>query len=199
MISNPLMPNLKKVFWIHFTRVIAVGFMIALLVYFVSFFIDFSIFLLPFDVLDIELDISAIKIIWIFCLVVFFMALSMGFVNYIYLKNTKYTFYNNRMVISKRSHFKEIFYKNISRILYDQKKLFDVLFNSRSIILELTGLKDKTIKLEFIDNADKVLDYIQNLIEINEKLEYSKINVSKKIEYPRINVNKKVKNTLAKK
>lgn len=175
MISNPSMPNLKKVFFIKFTKILLWAALVPLFAYMLNLIVGLDTFLIVLEAFKIKLDISIINISVTFIVAALFLALFSGFLDCIPLIGINYKFYKDKMTVArKESNLKEVPYKNISRVTYDNNGLFKTIFKSGTITLELTGLKDKVIKLEFVDNADQLSAYIQNFMDASKKEEYLK-------------------------
>jgi len=79
---------------------------------------------------------------------------------------------------------KEVPYNNISRIGFGYEGFLNSLFKTGAITLELTAMKEKELKMEFIDNAEQVAKYIQKMIGEFKSRYYSdkKEHVSSKEE-----------------
>ena len=58
----------------------------------------------------------------------------------------------------------EIPYQNVIRISYNNNGIFNSIFDSGTIVLELSGMKENKVELEFIDNVEQITQYIQNII-----------------------------------
>jgi len=84
--------------------------------------------------------------------------------NYFSLGSAAYHFYKDKMVCYKNIFIfkgKEIMipYSNISRVTYQTK-----FPDTSDVILELSGLKDKEFKMEYIDDGQQMAISIQNFI-----------------------------------
>ena len=83
--------------------------------------------------------------------------------------NLRYEFYKDKLIVYKNAllvfvNSKEIPYQNIAKTSYNNNGIFNSLFNSGTIVLELTGMRENKVELQFIDNVEQTMQYIQNLI-----------------------------------
>jgi len=113
---------------------------------------------------DVGIHIPEINVFPILIGIVILFGIFITVSNYFSLGNIAYHFYKDKMICYKNVFIfkgKEIMipYSNISRITYHDK-----FPDTSDVILELSGLKDKEFKMEYIDNGQQTAVSIQNLL-----------------------------------
>lgn len=155
-----LRPNINKVFIINLARM-----MFVLLILFIAYYLiktvgvdimgDFV------DYFNVEVGKSNIPL-WFFIGAVFVLFFSL-MLNYISTARQKYVFYEDRLVFSKGRTL-EIAYDYVSRVSYESAGYENQIFNMGTIIIEFSGVGEKDVKLEFIDNFLENTKKIHDLI-----------------------------------
>lgn len=162
-----LKPNIKK---IYLKSLFTVGGAVLLMAGFLLMLhltIGLDIFLFVFEIFEIEIDPPAMLLYA--SLGVVSISIFLLLANYLVARNTRYEFYQNRLEIHQVIFLvfivtNEILYQNIVKITYNRDGIFNSLFNSGTIILELTAMKEGKSELEFIDNVEQTAQYIQKII-----------------------------------
>lgn len=162
-----LNPNIKKIYLKNLFTVAGAVFLIAGFLLMLHLTIGLDVFLFVFEVFNIEIDPLPLLLFAILGVVSISIFLLLG--NFLVAKNTRYEFYQNRLILYKNTllvftETKEILYQNIIKITYNKDGIFNSLFNSGTIILELTAMKEGKAELEFIDNIEQTVQYIQKII-----------------------------------
>ena len=90
--------------------------------------------------------------------------------NYMANAKLRYEFYQNKLVAHLNSalvlsNSREIPYANITRVLFNNKGTFNSMFNSGTIVLEMSGTENEKMELKFIDNVENAVQSIQNAIK----------------------------------
>ncbi|MFH1174443.1 MAG: hypothetical protein V1725_04875 [archaeon] len=75
----------------------------------------------------------------------------------------------------------EIPYRNITRIILQDKGL-EKLLGSGSIILELTGMKQTSVELQFLDNRQQIATYLQETLDMYKAARQLQYAENEKIE-----------------
>ena len=112
------------------------------------------------------ITVSPSKVLLYFVIAVVSASFFILIISYFAAKNIRYEFYKNKMVAYQSSllvlvNSKEIPYQNIARVSYSKQGFMNNIFDSGTIAMQLSGLKEESIKLVFIDNIEQVLQYIQ--------------------------------------
>lgn len=169
-------PNIKKVFLMNVIKIVSVAAFISLLDILFVRIIGKDFFQ---DVLA-GLNVTAEFSMWHFTLwsilAIVVIITVVLITNYFVLGNVRYEFYPDKIIHYKSMLFvllksKEIPYGNIARINFDYEGFLNSLFNTGTITIELSAMKEKELKMEFIDNAEQVVRYIQGMIQ-NYKTRY---------------------------
>jgi len=156
-------PNIKKAFILN---ILIVGggviLIIALLIYLNSI-VGLDIFLDTFA--ELGIFISPTAVLFYFIGFILFITAFLLILNYVALGKTGYTIYPDKIVYS-RSLFimqisdKTVPYANIAKITYERKPFL----NTAKIIVDLTGMKENKVELNFIDDAEEVAKKLQELV-----------------------------------
>ena len=171
-----LRPNIKKIFLLNMLKIgFAVGVIITA-VAFLNYMIDikevYKGIQEGFSGIGIQFSPpSQTQIIMWVTIALFGMGIFLMLFNYIALGKVRYIFYSNRLALYRSFlmiQVKEdmIPYSNIVKVSFE--KAFP---NTGNIALELSGMEQKEIKLQFIDNAVQAVANIQRLIQ-NYKASY---------------------------
>lgn len=167
-----LKPNISKVFIINLSRVIFVLF-ILFIAYYLIITVGADIMKDFVEYFNIDVG-NAPVLLWFFIGAVFVLFLSLV-LNYVSTARQKYEFYEDRLVFSKGKTV-EVAYDYVSRVSYDSAGFENQLFNTGTIIIEFSGIREKEVRLEFIDNfldnTRKIHDLI-NRYRLKKQSEYA--------------------------
>ena len=182
--SHTIIPNTKKVFLKNFLLVILSALAIIALALYVHWIVGIEVFLYPFEVFNIFIDVK--KVIIYFIAGVAGLSLLLGVLNYFAVKGIRYTFYKDMLRLERTASFVlldsvDIPYKNVFKVDYDNDGFFNTIFNSGTVVLELNHMKNKVEKLTFIDNAQEVALYVQKIIKTIKQMEQAKFSEDNKI------------------
>jgi len=163
-----LKPNIKKIFLKNVFKVISAVLLIIIFLFSVNYIFGSDVFLVPFESFDIEVNPTKAILYPIFTVLVITIFLLLS--NYAVTRNVRYELYNNKLILYKNMILiltkpKEIPFQNIVKISYNTNDIFDKIFNSGTIVLELSGMKESKVELEFIDNVEQTVKYIQSIIQ----------------------------------
>jgi hypothetical protein len=164
---HTLKPNLKKIFLKNMFNVLIAIVLIAFSLAFIHFFVGLDVFLVPYEALG--LSISPIKILSNLLLAVIALVAFSIVSNFLLEQHTRYDFYFNKLVSHKSrllilTKLKEIPYHNIVKVSYNQDGIFNKLFRSGTVIVEISGMKFPQLKMEFMDHSEHVARYIHHLL-----------------------------------
>lgn len=180
-----LKPNVKKVTLLNVSKVAFAVILVLGIVFYLSMLIDLSIFKEAFGFSENEMPTLS-QVITNFILAVVVASIITVIISYMSIGKRQYVFFPDRM--EKYTNFlifnvgKEIIpYNNIASIRVDMS-FSDHLIKSGTIILELTGMKKKSVALEYIDNAEGYLPYIQKLLNENKMRQTTGYQFNQKIE-----------------
>jgi hypothetical protein len=67
-------------------------------------------------------------------------------------------------------------------VSYTNNGFFNKIFNSGSVVLDLSGLKEREIKLEFIDEPLEISRYIQTVVNKYKKVQQAIFDEKHKVE-----------------
>lgn len=171
-----LRPDIKKVFFLNLVKVALIIGILAGSIYFVKYTIKIQDTLddikLGFQELGMQLSPpSESEVIRWLIISVSVVSLVLLLANYIMLGKVRYVFYRDRLSLYKSFlmvSIKEqtIPYGSIAKVSYEGSAL-----NTGTVILEISGMNQKEVRLEYIDNADQAVANIQRIIE-NYRAEY---------------------------
>ncbi len=157
-------PNIKKAFISNLLIVIGIVILIICLLLYLNNIVGLNVFL---DVLkQFDISISPITLlIWSIVIILLFIGLLL-ILNYVILSKHVYSIYSDKIVYSRNFFVMQlneqiIPYSNVTKISYEKKPFL----NTAAITLELTGMKESRIIFNFIDEAEEVVEKIQNLIK----------------------------------
>ncbi|MBU0628679.1 MAG: hypothetical protein KKC75_05785 [Nanoarchaeota archaeon] len=156
-------PNVKKAF---ISNLVFVGITVTLIigiVLYLNSIVGLDVFLDTFREFGIEVSASSIIRWFIFFVILFTVLLLIK--NYASLGKVAYTLYPDKLVYSKsllifQVSAKEIPYQNIAKISYEKKSTL----SAGKIVIDLTGIKETKMELEFIDNPEEVMKQMQDAI-----------------------------------
>jgi hypothetical protein len=182
--SHTIIPNTKKVLLKNFLMVIMIALGIIALFLYLHWIVGIDVLLYPLEVFNIFVDVKLVIIYFISG--VAGLSLLLGILNYFAVKGIRYTFYKDMLRLERTASFVlldsvDIPYKNVFKVDYDNDGFFNTIFNSGTVVLELNHMKKKVEKLMFIDNAQEVALYIQNIIKKIKQMEQAKFDEDNKI------------------
>jgi len=132
-----------------------------------QFTVGLSIFNEIFSTFGFSVE-GAAALQWLILAILVVAVLVLG-IGYFSIMNVKYEFYDDKltyyrsvMLIFKSST--DISYQNISRVTYENQGFFDGLFNTGTVILDLSSLGEKELMMDFMDNPAEVAKYIQDVL-----------------------------------
>lgn len=156
-------PNIKKAFILNIMFVGAIVFLIISSLVYIHSIVGLKVFIDAFK--ELGYNISPSSLLAYSIILTLFVTAILLILDYVALGKISYTIYPDKMVYSKNFFImqisdKTIPFANITKISYERK----IFLNSAKVIVELTGMKENKIEMNFIDNADNVVREIQNLI-----------------------------------
>ena len=163
-------PDIKKAFISNIFRVaVIIALIIGTLIY-LNVIVGLDVFLDTFALFGINISTSTV-VFW-FILITILATTILLILNYVNLGKLTYTLYPDKLTYGKsffimQTSSKSIPYVNIAKITYEDKSFL----NTSKITIELTGMKEPKLELDFIDNAAEVVRKIQELIQ-NYKANY---------------------------
>lgn len=178
-----LNPKIEKIILKNILIVVGAVLVIFIILLVVNSIVGLDVFLIPFEELGITINPSKIFLNLILTIIIITIFLLGG--NYLITRNTRYEFYQDKLIMYKSKIFsfkpKEIPYQNIVKVLGNTDSIFNKLFNSGTIVLELSGKEEDKVELEFIDNVGDNVRYIQNLIQEWKSIRQAEMAESYKI------------------
>src|SRR3989338_10847563 len=162
-----LRPNIKKIHLKNLSTITGIVFLISIILLMLHLSVGLDVFLLVFEAFGITVNPSKVLLSAIVGILAVSALLMLG--NYLAARNLRYELYQDKLIIYKNAllvfvNSKEIPYQNIVKISYNNNGIFNSLFNSGTIVLELTGMGENKVELQFVDNIQQTTQYIQNLI-----------------------------------
>lgn len=162
-----LQPNTKKVFLINLLKILSGVMLLIVILFLLQFTVGLDVFTSIFEEFGITIESLTLltgAIISIIIIGFFLIAAS-----YFSVMNVKYevyddhlTAYQNSMLVLQNS--KKIPFQNISKIQYTEEGFFDGLFNTGTILLDLSSMGEKELKMAYIDNPEEVVKYLQDVL-----------------------------------
>ena len=164
---HTIKPNLKKIFLKNMFNVITAIVVIAISLMIIHLYIGLEVFLVPYEA--IGLDINPIKILSNILLAIIALVAFSIVSNFLLEQHTRYDFYFNKLAAHKSflllfTRSKEIPYNNIVKVSYNQDGVFNKLFKSGSIIIDISGMRHSRLKMDFIDHSEHMAQYIHHLL-----------------------------------
>ena len=162
-----LRPNIKKIHLKNLSTITGIVFLISIILLMLHLSVGLDVFLLVFEAFGITVNPSKVLLSAIVGILAVSALLMLG--NYLAARNLRYELYQDKLIIYKNALLvlvdsKEIPYQNIVKISYNNNGIFNSLFNSGTIVLELTGMGENKVELQFVDNIQQTAQYMQNLI-----------------------------------
>lgn len=162
-----LKPNIGKVLLRNVINILGVVVLIVGIVLLLHFMVGSDIFTFVLGGFGVEIELTTIAlyalytILGIAVLIICTSFFSASAIKYDFLPD-KIIVHQNRMLIFISGV--EIPYKNITSVSYESKGVVNQLLNTGSIMLDLSGMDRKNVKLEFIDNIEKTTQNIQAMV-----------------------------------
>jgi len=160
--DNPLTtikPNTKKVLLFNLSKIVIVLSVVVGTILYFNYIGTLTVFAEVLESFGITINTSML-LFW-FILAIVIVALVILVFSYLSLRKAQYMFYDNKFVAGD----KDIPYKNIVKINYDNEGIGNSILGTGTMNIELTGMKEDKIRLEFIDDVEKVTNYFQNLLK----------------------------------
>jgi len=159
-----LTPNVKKLCLLSSIKIIIVSAVIIGFVIWLDSVVNFNQLFELFQEFGAPPMASSTFLRW-FILIAIGLTIIILILNYLTLGKVRYVFYEDRLIsynnfLIMQISETEIPYANITNVSVAQTNTI----KNADIKIELTGMKKKSIILEFIDNAAKVAAGIQNII-----------------------------------
>jgi len=158
-------PNLSKILLKNiFTIIFSVGILIGIL-FFLNYSVGLDVFMTVFETFGMEVDPS--KLLFQAIGVISGVALLLILSNYVSKLKVRYEFHNDRLIYKSQLLEKEktILYRNITRVSFDKEGLFNKIYHVGTIIIDLSGVKEAKLELEFIDNVEQNVQIIHNYVQ----------------------------------
>jgi len=171
-------PSIKKVFIYDIMKVLSAVFLLIALILFLNYFNAFDDLVPVFETLGMDFNINTTAVFVWFIGVALAIAAVLLTINYLILFNVRYEFYPDKIVKYKTAFFvlinsEDISYGNISRVSYDNSGLINWLLRTGIVNIELTGIKRDSLKMEFMDNPQNVIQYIQRCTTLYKSRNYA--------------------------
>ncbi|MDP7141147.1 MAG: hypothetical protein QF506_02180 [Candidatus Woesearchaeota archaeon] len=134
-----------------------------------------NIFAETFD--SFGLEISADKILFGIILTAVVATIVMLAFKYITITSKKYMFYDNKL----DANGKEISYKNILKINLNKSGIENKILKTGSMSIELTGMEENKVTIDYVENIDQVSNYFQNMLRNFKTRLYSQVSTQQRI------------------
>jgi len=167
-------PHLIKLFIYSSLKIIFVVALVAGIIAFANALIDFDLMKETFESIGLSLPSFENATIYLNLGIAIILFLYLIY-NYFNIGNIKLVFFDDKIEYYKKGALvtkkTEILYQNISNVNIEVSKLF----NSGDLIFELTGQKQKSMKVKFIDNTEQVCKYAQSLVDRHKAAYYQQL------------------------
>lgn len=178
-------PNIRKIFLKNFLTIFGIALLIAGILWFLNLQVGLGVFLEIFEVFGIA--VSQPSILHYSILAVVAASCLLLAVNYIVNANSRYEFYQSRLVAYINSGFvftnsREIPYENVARVGYNNNGIFNSIFNSGTIVLETSGMGSEKMELKFIDDAPQAAQSIQEALQEFQSVKQAQFSENYKID-----------------
>lgn len=152
-----LKPNIKRIFLFNLAKVLGFAFLLTLPILVLKFMDLLNVFLEIGK--EYGIVISPAKFVLFFILYVIGAVVVLLLINYVTLGSVRYEFYPDRMEMYISIMFvlidsKKIPYTNISRVSVDKS----------DVVIELSGMEKKEIRMTYIDNPGQIAQYIHKMV-----------------------------------
>lgn len=178
-------PNVFKVFVKNFIYISAAAAGIILILVYLDRMVGLDTFVSVLEVFGITVDPDAILRVSIICFL-FIAALSL-LLNYLNITKLRYEFYSDKMRIYESaalifSEHKDIPYKNVVKISYNYDGFLNKMFHSGNITIEMTGMKEGSVKMELIDQTEELVEQLMKIITAYNSLKQMQFAENHKID-----------------
>jgi hypothetical protein len=156
-------PNINKAFLLNLLIVLAIVAGIIGLLVFLNMEVGLDLFVDTFQMVGIEINPQSL--LWEAIGTILVVTSLLLIMNYVSLGKVTYTLYPDRIVYSKsffifQAGKKETPYGNVTKVYYHEKPFL----NTAKIILELSGLRQSRMEMDFMDHPGEVAARLQELI-----------------------------------
>ena len=164
--SFVIRPNTSKIFVKNLTASLGMVFFLLFALVIAYYSLGDMLFDL-FDFLGLSLgflDLAVYIVIGVAILSVVFIAL-----NHMSVKDLSYELTSEKLVVNQTTNLIvmntiEIPFENIVRIGFKQEGLFDKMFNYGTVSLELSGMRETKVEMEYVFNIEETVSQIQGHI-----------------------------------
>lgn len=173
-----LKPNIKKVFIHNILEVVSAAIVLIGISVLFNYFVGFDILTPIFETFGMSVEVNTTKVLLWFSGTALVVAAALLVVNYLILANVRYEFYPEKIVKYRTAFFiiinsEDISYGNISRVSYNYSGLINWLLKTGTVNVELTGTKKNNLKMEFMDDPQRVSGYVQRCIALYKSKYYA--------------------------
>lgn len=156
-------PNIKKAFIANLLFVFSIVALVISTLIYLNAVVGLNVFIESFKEIGIIISPSSL-LFWFIVLILFFTALLL-ILNYISLGKISYTIYPDKINYSRsflimQISDKTIPYANIAKVFYENKSFL----KTSKVVLELTGMKESKVEIDYIDDAQELIRKIQELV-----------------------------------
>jgi hypothetical protein len=141
-------------------------------------------FVTSFEALGVGGQLDDIKLIMIF--IGLGAAILYLVINYLSIMNSRYEFYGDYMRLYESKTwivktYKDIPYKNIIKISYEYTGFMNKLLNAGEITIEVTGMKEGSVKMEVIDQTEELVAQLMKIVNEYRSLQQMQFEENRKI------------------
>jgi len=163
-------PNTKKVFLMNSVKVGSAALVVVLVAAVFIKLVGGEFLVEIFEGLGFSVEVKFWQVFLWFIVAVAGILAVLLVLNYITVGSLRYEFQPDKIVCYSCIFYilinsKDVPYENIVRINFDYKGFFNSMFNTGTITIELTAMKEREVKMEFIDNAEQVAKFIQRKVQ----------------------------------
>ncbi len=156
-------PSVKKAFISNILFISGIVILIIAILLYLNAIVGLDIFLDSFK--EIGVIISPQKLLMYSIFAIVSITVLMLLLNYVTLSKVYYTLYQDKIKYSKSLFIVQVKdqtipYPNIARVSY-KKKAF---LNTSKITIDLTGMKENKVEIDFVDDVEDVVRKIQDLM-----------------------------------
>jgi hypothetical protein len=183
-VMKTVRPNIPKVFVKNLLYVSGIVVGVIILLIYLNKMVGLETFMIPFEALGITVDTSNILLItisaFLVCVIIY---LTMS---YLSATNLRYEFYSDRLKIYSPTLIflvtpKEIQYRNVVKISYNYEGVLNKLLKAGDINIDVTGMKEGSVKLEFVDNTEELTAQMLKMIKDYNALQQMQFEENAKI------------------
>jgi len=178
-----LRPNITKIVIKNAGMIVGIAVLVIGALILLNQTVGLDVFLDIFEMFGIEINTSTLLLYLILAAV----GVSVLFIAFkaLEMKNVRYEIYQNRLISYMGglvTDSKEILYQNIVKITYNKDGLFNSLFNTGTIVLELSGMDIEKLEMEFMDNIEQTVQYIQGVMQQYRNLQQAQFTENYRID-----------------